>query len=131
MWGSSNRRDDLTFAAGPDVTITNVTDAFGTLVVAEPKSHEALAGLTDSDMSNAALRWLSAREITEAGIPVRALRVTYEGEYVGELGWEIHWPMAELARLYAAIRAAEVPHGIADFGVQAVNDLRKAKAYRG
>jgi dimethylglycine dehydrogenase len=50
---------------------------------------------------------------------------------VGELGWEIHAPMAELARLYAAIWAAGEPHGIADFGVQAVNSLRMEKGYRG
>jgi dimethylglycine dehydrogenase len=120
-------RDDLAFAAGPDVTISNVTDAMGMLVVAGPKSREVLAGLTDTDLSNAAFRWLSAQEITLAGIPVRALRVTY----VGELGWEIHAPMADLARLYDAIWAAGEPHGIADFGVQAVNSLRMEKGYRG
>lgn len=120
-------RDDLANAAGLDVTITNVTDAFGILVVAGPKSREVMAALTESDMSNAAFRWLSAQEITLGGIPVRALRVTY----VGELGWEIHAPMAELARLYSAILAAGQPHGIADFGVQAVNSLRMEKGYRG
>ena len=120
-------RDDLALAAGPDVTITNVTDSFGMLVVAGPKSREVLASLTGSDMSNGAFRWLSAQEIMLAGIPVRALRVTY----VGELGWELHAPMADLARLYAAIWAAGVPHGIADFGGQAVNSLRMEKAYRG
>ena len=120
-------RDDLAFSAGPDVTITNVTDAFGMLLVAGPKSRDVLAGLTDADLSNAAFRWLSAQEITLAGVTVRALRVTY----VGELGWEIHAPMAELARLYAAIWAAGQAHGIADFGVQAVNSLRMEKGYRG
>lgn len=120
-------RDDLTFAIGPGVTIGNVTEAFGMLVVAGPKSREVLQGLTDADLSNAAFRWLSAQEITLAGIPVRALRVTY----VGELGWEIHAPMADLARLYDAIRAAGEPHGIADFGGQAVNSLRMEKGYRG
>lgn len=120
-------RDDLVSAAGPDVTISNVTDALGMLVVAGPKSRDVLAGLTNSDLSNAAFRWLSAQEITLAGIKVRALRVTY----VGELGWELHAPMADLARLYAAIWAAGQPHGIADFGVQAVNSLRMEKAYRG
>jgi dimethylglycine dehydrogenase len=119
--------DDLANAAGTDVTITNVTNAFGMLVVAGPKSRDVLAGLTDTDMSSAAFRWLSAQEITLAGIPVRALRVTY----VGELGWEIHAAMADLARLYAAIWAAGQPHGIADFGVQAVNSLRLEKGYRG
>ncbi len=119
--------DDLAFAAGPVVTITNVTDTFGMLVVAGPRSREVLQGLTDADLSNTAFRWLSAQEIGLAGISVRALRVTY----VGELGWEIHAPMAELARLYAAIFAAGQPFGIADFGVQAVNSLRMEKGYRG
>jgi len=119
-------RDDLVSAAGPDVTVSNVTDTFGMLVVAGPKSREVLAGLTNSDLSNAAFRWLSAQEITLAGIPVRALRVTY----VGELGWEIHAPMAELGPLYAAIWAAGQPHGIADFGGQAVNSLRMEKGHR-
>ena len=119
--------DDLAFATGKDVTVTNVTDAFGMLVVAGPKSREVLAGLTDTDMSNDAFRWLSAQEITLTDIPVRALRVTY----VGELGWEIHAPMADLARLYTAIWAAGQAHGIADFGVQAVNSLRLEKGYRG
>lgn len=120
-------RDDLVSAAGPDVVVTNVTDAFGMLVVAGPRAREVLSGLTDADLSNTAFRWLSAQEITLDGIPVRALRVTY----VGELGWEIHAPMAELARLYAAIRAAGEAHGIADFGAQAVNALRMEKGYRG
>jgi dimethylglycine dehydrogenase len=120
-------RDDLAFAAGPDVTIANVTDTFGMLVVAGPRSREVLAGLTETDLSSAAFRWLSAQEVSLAGIPVRALRVTY----VGELGWEIHAPMGDLARLYTAIWTAGQPHGIADFGGQAVNALRMEKAYRG
>jgi dimethylglycine dehydrogenase len=120
-------RDDLGFAAGPDVTISNVTDTFGMLVVAGPKSRDVLAALTEADLSTAAFRWLSAQEITLAGIPVRALRVTY----VGELGWELHAPMADLGRLYDAIWQAGEPHGIADFGVQAVNSLRMEKGYRG
>lgn len=120
-------RDDLAFAAGHDVTITNVTDTFGILVVAGPKTRDVLQSLTEADMSNAAFRWLSAQEILMAGILVRALRVTY----VGELGFELHAPMADLSRLYTAIWAAGKAHGIADFGGQAVNSLRMEKAYRG
>ena len=120
-------RDHLAFAAGSEVTISNVTDSVGMLVVAGPKSRAVLQGLTDANLSNAAFRWLSAQEITLASIPVRALRVTY----VGELGWEIHAPMADLARLYTAIWAAGQPQGIADFGGQAVNSLRMEKGYRG
>lgn len=119
--------DHLRFAAGDDVTIANVTDDLGMIVVAGPKAREVLAPLTDADLSNAAFRWLSGQEITIAGVPVRALRVTY----VGELGWELHAPMGALARLYDAIWTSGVAHGIADFGALAVNSLRMEKAYRG
>jgi Glycine cleavage system T protein (aminomethyltransferase) len=119
--------DHLTFAAGDDVTIANVTDHYGMLVVAGPKARDVLAPLTSADLTNAAFRWLSAQEITIAGISVRALRITY----VGELGWELHAPMGELAKLYDAIWASGQAHGITDFGALAVNSLRMEKAYRG
>jgi len=113
--------------AGEQLDIANRTDDFGMLVLAGPKSRELLAGLTDSDLSNAAFRWLSGREIEVAGIPVRALRVSY----VGELGWELHAPMERLAELYDALWAAGADHRIANFGAYAVNSLRMEKAYRG
>ena len=51
--------------------------------------------------------------------------------YVGELGWELHVPMAELPRVYDALMAAGKPHGIRLFGTYAMNSLRMEKAYRG
>ena len=51
--------------------------------------------------------------------------------YVGSLGWEIHCPMDRLKDLYDAIWKAGEEHGIADFGVYAVNSLRLEKAYKG
>ncbi|NIW10617.1 MAG: hypothetical protein GWN33_08635, partial [Gammaproteobacteria bacterium] len=62
-----------------------------------------------------------------AGVPLRALRVNY----VGELGWELHTPPAQLETLYDAVWAAGEEFGIADVGAYAVNSLRMEKAYRG
>ena len=112
---------------GEKATVTNVTDDYGVLVVAGPKSRAVLTGLTDAELSNEKFRWLRAREITIAGVKVRALRVNY----VGELGWELHCAMGELAKLYDAIWQAGQPHGVANFGVYAVNSLRMEKAYKG
>ena len=112
--------------AAEPVQIRNVTDDYGVLVVAGPKSREVLAGLSASDLTNAAFPWLTGKEITLGGIPLRALRVNY----VGELGWELHAPMARLGELYDLVWAAGAPHGIADFGVYTVNSLRMEKAYR-
>ena len=112
---------------GENVTISNITDDRGVLVLAGPKSRDVLSEISDADLSNEAFRWLTGQEITVAGKPVRALRVNY----VGELGWELHPNMADLPEIYAAIWAAGQQHGIADFGLYAVNSLRIEKGYRG
>jgi dimethylglycine dehydrogenase len=109
-----------------NVTVANITDEWGVLVLAGPRSRELLASLTPADLSNEHFRWLSAQTIEVAGIDVRALRVNY----VGELGWELHVPMNQLEPLYDAIWSAGESLGIADFGVDAVNSLRMEKAYR-
>ena len=121
--------DALTMARrdGEKVKIANVTDDWGVLVVAGPKSRDTLAGLTNASLSNEDFRWLSGQEIAIAGIELRALRVNY----VGSLGWELHCPMDRLKDLYDAIWKAGKAHGIADFGVYAVNSLRMEKAYKG
>ncbi len=110
-----------------DVTITNVTDDFGVLVVVGPRSRDLLSKITTADMSNDHFRWLTAQKIELAGVALRALRVNY----VGELGWELHLPMARMEPVYDAIWSAGKEFGIADFGIYAINSLRLEKAYRG
>jgi dimethylglycine dehydrogenase len=108
------------------VTIENVTEQRGVIVVSGPRSRDLLARLTDADLSNEAFRWLSARDITVAAQPVRALRVSY----VGELGWELHAPLGSMTALYDAIWAAGQAFGIANYGLYAVNSMRVEKAYK-
>lgn len=109
-----------------DVTITNVTMDRGVLVISGPRSRDVLAKLTDADLSNDGFRWLSGQDIVIAGLPVRALRVSY----VGELGWELHPAMDDLARLYDAVWAAGQEFGIANYGLYAVNTMRMEKGYK-
>ncbi len=112
---------------GEDVTIADWTEGFTTLIVAGPRSRDLLATLTSTDLSNPAFPWLTGREIELAGAPVKALRVNY----VGELGWELHVPMAHAVAVYDTVWAAGEPLGIADFGLYAMNSLRIEKAYKG
>jgi dimethylglycine dehydrogenase len=112
---------------GEDVTVTNLTDTYGNLVLAGPKSRAVLEKVTDADVSNPAFRWLTGREITIAGATVRALRVNY----IGELGWELHCPMESLAAVYEAVMAAGAEFDIGHFGTYAVNSMRMEKAYKG
>ena len=112
---------------GEQLEISNVTDDRGVLVVAGPKARDLLGKLTDADLSNDSFRWLNGKEMTVAGVTLRALRVNY----VGELGWELHPAMADMEALYDAIWEAGSEFDIADFGLYAVNSLRIEKAYRG
>ncbi|MBV8450310.1 MAG: aminomethyltransferase family protein, partial [Hyphomicrobiales bacterium] len=48
----------------------------------------------------------------------------------GELGWELHVPMARMPAVYTALMQAGAPHGIRLFGTYAMNSLRMEKAYR-
>jgi dimethylglycine dehydrogenase len=111
---------------GEAVRIENVTENRGVLVLSGPRSRELLQPLTDADLGNGAFPWLRAREIHIAGVPVRALRVSY----VGELGWELHPPIDSLPSLYDAIWEAGRKFGIANYGLYAVNSLRLEKAYK-
>ncbi len=109
------------------LSICNVTEERGVLVVAGPKSRELLRKLTDTPMDNPAFPWLTGREIEVAGKSVRALRVNY----VGELGWELHTAIGDMQELYDALWDAGQEFGICNFGLYAVNSLRIEKAYRG
>jgi dimethylglycine dehydrogenase len=113
-------------APGERVRIENVTDAHGALVLSGPRSRELLQSLTSADMSHSAFPYLRAREITVADLPVLALRVSY----VGELGWELHAPMAAIKPLYAALIERGQAFGIANYGLYAVNSMRIEKAYK-
>jgi dimethylglycine dehydrogenase len=109
-----------------EVAIENVTDAFGTLVLAGPLAREVLSQCAKADVSNKAFRWLTAQEILVAGVPARILRINY----VGELGWELHIPMEKMMGVYEALTQAGARHDIRLFGTYAMNSLRMEKAYR-
>ncbi len=112
---------------GEEVRVENVTESWGNLIVAGPHSRELLARLTKSELGSDRFRWLTAREISVAGVPCRAIRVNY----VGELGWELHHPMERMPELYGALLQAGSDYGIVDFGALAVDSMRIEKGYRG
>jgi dimethylglycine dehydrogenase len=111
---------------GEAVSVSNVSDERGVLVVSGPRSRALLESLTDTELGNDGFPWLTAREIEIAGIPLRALRVSY----VGELGWELHAPMQSLPLLYDALWSRGIAFGIVNYGLYAVNSMRMEKAYK-
>ena len=111
---------------GLDATLTDVTEAFGTLSLMGPKARDALAAVTGADVSNAGFPFGHVREIAVAGVTVRALRVTY----VGELGWELHMPIGDTGTVFDRLMEAGAAHGIRPAGYRALESLRLEKAYR-
>ena len=130
--GATSEERDLSILCqgkckGEDVSIANITDQWGVLVLAGPNSREVLSRVTEADVSNAAFPWLTGKEITIAGVTVRALRVNY----VGELGWELHCRMADIKQVYETVWESGGDYGIASFGTYSLNSLRMEKAYKG
>lgn len=126
--GQFHDRDWLAFHVEPgeDVTVRDVTEEMGILAVGGPLAREILQPLTDVDLSNESFRWLTGQEIAVAGVPCIALRVSY----IGELGWELHHPIDQLAALYDALVVAGEPHGMVHYGSYAMNSMRMEKAYK-
>ncbi len=114
-------------AAGERVEFANVSEDYGVLMLAGPASRRILAACTDAALDNAGFRWLSAQTIAVAGIDgVRALRVTY----TGELGWELHVPMAGMVDVYQSLVATPSSDGLVHVGSATLNSMRMEKAYR-
>ena len=129
--GTGFRTHDFAWIAdhlpqGADAALTDVTEAWGTLSVMGPASRAVIQAVTLADLANAAHPFGHVRDIAIAGHRLRALRVTY----VGELGFELHIPIAGLAEVFDALMQAGASYGIAPAGYRAIESLRLEKGYR-
>ena len=111
---------------GAACSLSDVTEAWGTLVLMGPRARDILSAVTRDDISGAGFPFAQARVISIAGQAVRALRVTY----VGELGWELHVPVAGIGAVFDALMQAGEPRGLALAGYRALESLRLEKGYR-
>ena len=107
------------------VEFKNVTQDFGTLVLAGPNARKVLSKITEDDVSHEAFPWFTGQEITVAGVPIRALRMNF----VGELGWELHHPIEQQKQLYDALHEAGAEFDMKDFGLRAMESMRLEKGY--
>jgi glycine cleavage system aminomethyltransferase T/glycine/D-amino acid oxidase-like deaminating enzyme len=113
-------------APNEQLTITDVTSAYGVLSVMGPKSRELLQSLSDMDMSHAAFPFGTAKEIAVGCGTALALRVTY----VGELGWELHISTELMPTVFAALLSRLDRFDGVLAGHYAINSLRLEKGYR-
>ncbi len=73
--------EDQAWRWGHNVEITNTTEDWAALGLAGPKSRDVLSKLTNIDLATEKYPFLHAREFNVAGLPVRALRISYTGRY--------------------------------------------------
>ncbi len=110
---------------GADVQMTDVTQALGAVNLAGPRAREIIASVTDLDCSNEAFSYLDAKQALVAGVQCLILRIGF----VGEVGYEIHFPSAYGEHVWDALMAAGAPHGLRPFGLEPQRILRLQKLH--
>ncbi len=108
------------------VSFRPLTERYGVLVLAGPKSREVLQKLTKTDLSNENFKWLSGEPISVGLAECHALRVNF----VGELGFELHHPIDMQNTIFDAVMEAGKEFGIKPFGIRAMDAMRLEKSYR-
>jgi len=107
------------------VHVTNVTSGIAAVNLAGPQARGVLSQLTDVDVSPAAFPYMACREGSVAGVPATLLRVGF----VGETGWEIHFPAEYGEYMWETILEAGASAGIRPFGVETQRLLRLEKKH--
>ncbi len=110
---------------GLDVALTDLTQGLSAVNLAGPKAREIMAAVTDLDCSNEAFAYLDGKTATVAGVDCLILRIGF----VGEVGYEIHFPAAYGEHLWDALITAGEPHGLRPFGLEPQRILRLQKMH--
>ena len=105
--------------------VVNVTAAYGAVNVAGPKARETLTKLTGIDLSTRNFRYMRSAQGEVAGVPCLLLR----NGFVGEAGWEVHFPAEYGEYMWHAIMEAGREFGISPFGLEAQRILRLEKGH--
>jgi heterotetrameric sarcosine oxidase alpha subunit len=106
-----------------DVRFVSVSDQWAQMAVAGPKARDVLSTLIDQDISEEALPFLGAIEVTlgNGEIKGRLFRISFSGE----LAFELAVPAGYGPSVADAIVAA----GAIPYGVEALNTMRLEKGY--
>jgi sarcosine oxidase subunit alpha len=108
-----------------DVRLTDVTQGLGAVNLAGPRSREIMGRVTDLDCSAEAFTYLDGKQAGVADVPCLILRIGF----VGELGYEIHFPAAHGQHLWDALLDAGADDGLRPFGLEPQRILRLQKMH--
>jgi sarcosine oxidase, subunit alpha len=107
------------------VHLTDVTQGLGAVNLAGPRAREIMGKLTELDCSSEAFKYLDGKHAEVAGVPCLILRIGF----VGEVGYEIHFPSAHGEHLWDALMEAGARHGLRPFGLEPQRLLRLQKMH--
>jgi dimethylglycine dehydrogenase len=110
----------------PDVELKDETRDISTFLVTGPKSRDLLASVCNTNFSSDPFPWLTHQTLQIAGVTCVAIRVSF----TGELGWELHIPVAETQKIYDHLREAGSAFQLKPFGMLALDSMRLEKGYR-
>ncbi len=103
------------------VHLTDVTQGLGAVNLAGPRARETMAEVCDLDCSPEAFAYLDGKQAEVAGVPCLILRIGF----VGEVGYELHFPAAHGEALWDALLAT----GARPFGLEPQRILRLQKLH--
>ncbi len=113
--------------ADGSVNFADVTTSWSMIAIWGPQARNVVASVTTDDVSNEGIPYGACRWIDIGSVRVLAARISY----AGELGWELHVPVEQGARLWTMLMEAGQPHGIVPVGLAAYGgSLRVEKGYR-
>ncbi len=108
------------------VFVTPVTEQWAQFAIAGPKARKVLQSVDSNiDFSPEAFEFMSYREGTFAGYPVRIFRISFSGE----LSYEIATPSNFGRGLWEALMQAGASEGIEPYGTEALHVLRAEKGF--
>lgn len=108
------------------VHVTNVTTAWGVLLISGPQARTLFARLdTDIDLSNDAFPHMSFRAGRVAGVPARVHRVSFSGE----VSYEIAVPTGYMPALWDLAMAQGQDLGATPVGLESLMVMRTEKGF--
>ena len=110
---------------GMTVQLSDATAGLAAINVAGPLARAVLSPVTDADLSPSAFPYMRSAQARVAGIDAVLLRVGF----VGETGWEVHFPAEHAEHVWGRLCEAGEEHGITPFGVEAQRILRLEKGH--
>jgi sarcosine oxidase subunit alpha len=109
-----------------EVYLTSVTDHWATSAVAGPNSRKVLSSIIEGiDFDKEAFPFMTSRQGTLAGLPVRVNRISFSGE----LCYEVNVNANHGRFVWEQLIAAGKPYDITPYGTETMHVLRAEKGY--